>query len=98
MAMLVSSADTLFSAVPPDKIAWFLYEYHDSLYSSSGLPCIPLDRSNASIHCILLSQQVPDTGLQNTEHVHVMHIVHILHIYIYATTYIKRHIVHILHF
>ncbi len=81
-------------AVLPDKIARFLYEYHDSSYSSLGLPSIPLDRSNVSIHCIFLPQQVPDTTLQNTEYVHFMQIMHIL--YIYETMYIYRYILHIM--
>ncbi len=59
------------------------------------LPSILLDRSYVSIHCILLPQQVPDTALRNSEYVHAMHIKHILHIY--ETTYIYRHILHILH-
>jgi hypothetical protein len=40
-------------SVLPDKIASFLYEYHDTLYTSLALPAIPLDRSNVSVHCIL---------------------------------------------
>ena len=42
-------------SVRPDKIACFLYEYHDTLYTSLGLPAIPLDRSNIShcVHCFL---------------------------------------------
>jgi hypothetical protein len=32
-------------SVLPDKIARFLYEYHDTSYTSLGLPPIPLDRS-----------------------------------------------------
>jgi len=31
-------------SVLPDKIARFLYEYHDTSYTSLGLPPIPLDR------------------------------------------------------
>ena len=46
--------------VLPDKIARFLYEYHDTSYTSLGLPPIPLDRSNISVHGILQPQQVPD--------------------------------------
>ena len=32
-------------SVLPDKIARFLYEYHDTSYTSLALPAIPLDRS-----------------------------------------------------
>ena len=45
-------------SVLPDKIARFLYEYHDTLYTSLGLPPIPLDRSGISVHCILRPDQV----------------------------------------
>ena len=45
-------------SVLPDKIARFLYEYHDTSYTSLGLPPIPLDRSNISAHGILQLQQV----------------------------------------
>jgi hypothetical protein len=45
-------------SVLPDKIARFLYEYHDTSYPSLGLPPIPLDRSNISVHGILQQQQV----------------------------------------
>ena len=44
--------------VLPDKIARFLYEYHDTLYTSFGLPAIPLDRSGISVHSILRPEQV----------------------------------------
>ena len=46
--------------VLPDKIARFLYEYHDTLYTSLGLPAIPLDRSHGgiSVHSILRPEQV----------------------------------------
>ena len=45
-------------SVLPDKIACFLYEYHDTSYSSLGLPPIPLDRSGISVHGILRPEQV----------------------------------------
>ena len=45
-------------SVLPDKIACFLYEYHDSSYTSLDLPVIPLDRSNVSVHSILRPDQV----------------------------------------
>ena len=45
-------------SVLPDKITCFLYEYHDTSYSSLALPTIPLDRSNSSVHCILKTEQV----------------------------------------
>ncbi len=45
-------------SVLPDRIARFLYEYHDTSYTSSGLPPIPLDRSGISVHGILRTDQV----------------------------------------
>jgi hypothetical protein len=45
-------------SVLPDKIARFLYEYHDTSYSSLDLPAIPLDRSQISVHSILEPEQV----------------------------------------
>ena len=45
-------------SVLPDKIARFLYEYHDTSYSSLGLSLLPVDRSNISVHGILQPQQV----------------------------------------
>jgi hypothetical protein len=47
-------------SVLPDKIARFLYEYHDTSYTSFklALPAIPLDRSNVSVHGILGPDQV----------------------------------------
>ena len=47
-------------SVLPDKIARFLYQYHDTSCISMGLPPIPLDRSNISVHSILQPQQVQD--------------------------------------
>jgi hypothetical protein len=47
--------------VLPDKIACFLYECHDTLYTSLDLPPIPLDRthrSGISVHGILRPDQV----------------------------------------
>ncbi len=61
-----------------EKIAWFLYEYHDLSYALPCLPPIPLDKNNISIYCILQPQQVPDKVLQNAENVHVMQIMHVL--------------------
>ena len=43
--------------VLPDKIARFLYEYHDRLCTYLGLPAIPLDRSQISVHSILRPEQ-----------------------------------------
>ena len=54
--------------------------YLSGIWNKLCLPSIWLDRSNVSIHGILLPQQVPDTALRNTKYVHVMHIMHILHI------------------
>jgi hypothetical protein len=45
-------------SVLPDKMARFLYEYHDTSYTSLGLPPIPLDRSFISVHSILRPDQV----------------------------------------
>jgi hypothetical protein len=45
-------------SVLPDKIARFLYEYHDTSYTSLGLPPIPLYRSDISVHGILRPDQV----------------------------------------
>ncbi len=45
-------------SVLPDKIARFLYEYHDTSYTFLGLPPIPLDRSGIRVHGILRPDQV----------------------------------------
>lgn len=45
-------------SVLPDKIACFLYEYHDTSYTSLALPALPLDRSTVSVHAILKPDQV----------------------------------------
>ena len=45
-------------SVLPDKIARFLYEYHDTSYTLLGLPAIPMDRSKKSVHGILRPDQV----------------------------------------
>ncbi len=58
------------------------------IWNKLCLPSILLDRSNVSIHCFLLQQQVPDTALRNTEYVHVMHIMHIMHF---------MHVMHVMH-
>ncbi len=50
-------------SVLPDKIARFLYEYHDTAYTSLHLPPIPLDRSVISVSGILFLQQVLETFL-----------------------------------
>jgi hypothetical protein len=42
----------------PDKIAWFLYEYHYSSYTSFELPQLDIDRSGIDIHSILKPYQV----------------------------------------
>ncbi len=41
-----------------DRIARFLYEYHDTSYTSLGLPPIPMDRSGISVHGSLRPDQV----------------------------------------
>ena len=70
-------------SVLPDKIARFLYEYHDAPYTSLALPALPLDRSTVSVDAILK----PDQVLQICKIciIYIMchmfiHIVHILHI------------------
>ncbi len=45
-------------SVLPDKIARFLYEYHDASYLSLQLPPLPLDRSRIDVHGILKPHQV----------------------------------------
>ncbi len=45
-------------SVIPDKVAQFLYEYHDTSYISLGLPPIPLDQITISVHSILQPHQV----------------------------------------
>jgi hypothetical protein len=42
----------------PDKIARFLYEYHDSDYVSLDLPPLQLDRSDTDVHGVLKPYQV----------------------------------------
>jgi hypothetical protein len=42
----------------PDKIARFLYEYHDSDYVSLDLPPLELDRSDTNVHGVLKPHQV----------------------------------------
>ena len=42
----------------PDKIARFLYEYHDSDYVSLELPPLELDRSDINVHGVLKPYQV----------------------------------------
>ena len=45
-------------AVLPDKIAFYLYEFHADLYASHSLSPFPVDRSNTNVHGILKPQQV----------------------------------------
>jgi hypothetical protein len=45
-------------SVLPDKITRFLYEYHDTSYTSLGLPPILMDMSGISVHGILRPDQV----------------------------------------
>ncbi len=45
-------------SVLPDKLLVFLYEYHYLSYTSLGLPAIPLDRSNISVHCNLRPDKI----------------------------------------
>jgi hypothetical protein len=57
-------------SVLPDKIARFLYEYHDALYTSLGLPPIPMDRSGISVHGILRTDQVQLCDISFAKYVH----------------------------
>ena len=40
------------------RLARYLYEYHDTSYTSLALPALPLDRSTVSVHAILKPDQV----------------------------------------
>ncbi len=61
-------------SVFPDKIAGFLYEYHDTSYTSLHLRPIPLDRSGISFHRIL-QHRVPDIYLNmHNTHMFVEHV------------------------
>ncbi len=42
----------------PDKIARFLYEFHNGDYLSPNLPPLPIDRSDIDVHGILESFEV----------------------------------------
>jgi len=42
----------------PDKIARFLYEYHNEDYLSKNLPPLPIDRSDIDVHGILQGYEV----------------------------------------
>jgi hypothetical protein len=42
----------------PDKIARFLYEYHNGDYLSKNLPPLPIDRSDIDVHGILQGYEV----------------------------------------
>ena len=42
----------------PDKIARFLYEFHNEDYLSHNLPPLPIDRSEIDVHGILKSFEV----------------------------------------
>jgi hypothetical protein len=42
----------------PDKVARFLYEYHDFRFQSLELPAIPQDRSEFDLHAALQPEQV----------------------------------------
>jgi hypothetical protein len=48
-----------------DKIARFLYEYHDSDYISLELPPLELDRSNTNVHGVLKPFQVDMRSIRN---------------------------------
>jgi hypothetical protein len=42
-----------YAQILPDKIAGFLYEFHDSEFRTLGLPPLPDDRSQTNIHGML---------------------------------------------
>ena len=42
----------------PDKVARFLYEYHDNRFQRLDLPPIPDDRSRFDVHAALKPEQV----------------------------------------
>ena len=42
----------------PDKVARFLYEYHDNRFQRLDLPPIPEDRSEFDVHAALKPEQV----------------------------------------
>ena len=42
----------------PDKVARFLYEYHDFRFQSLDLPPSPHDRSDFDLHAALKPEQV----------------------------------------
>ena len=52
-------------SVLPDENARFLYEYHDTSYTSFCFSAIPLDRSNISVHGSLKLEQVQSFNMQN---------------------------------
>ena len=48
----------------PDKVARFLYEYHDNRFQRLDLPPIPDDRSEFDLHVALKPEQVPGGPLK----------------------------------
>ena len=75
----------------PDKIARFLYEYHDSSYGSLDLPPLEVDRSRIDVHGILEPHEVKSciqyvtyciickiwVKIRNMLFWHILHIEHI---------------------
>ncbi len=77
------------SSVLPDKIACFLYEYHYTYYTSLGLPALPMDRSDISVHSNLRPDQVLNIcKIRITCRIcKIWHIVYTVHIY---TLYVQQ--------
>ncbi len=83
----------------PDKIARFLYEYHDSDYLSLDLPPLELDRSDTDVHGVLKPYQV-DNLFKYVEYVQYTKYVEYVQyeiLCIFCIFYNIMHIQHILH-
>ncbi len=74
-------------SVLPAEIARFLYEYRDTSYTSLGLPAIPLDQSNISVHGILNLDLKPEQVQINMQNMLNMHNIHNTH----NTSFIQTH-------
>ena len=76
----------------PDKIAQFLYEYHDSEYVSLDLPPLELDRSDINVHGVLNPYQVDNLFkyveyaqyTKYVEYVQYVNLLFILHILVHC--------------
>jgi hypothetical protein len=88
----------------PDKIAQFLYEYHNSDYLSLELPPLELDRRDTNVHGVLKPYQVEKLSqyvenVQYTKYVEYVLYVNLIYIYIYVCCifFYILHIQHIIH-